>query len=380
VSLIVTSMDQPSALAMEAPLLFRHSKWDAVLVFLAILHGWLLLSCPALPVIALGLWWNSNTVAHYFIHKPFFQQRWLNGLFSLYLSSLLGIPQTLWRDRHLAHHAARRWRFKLDGPLILEWLLVLAIWGALLACAPQFFLTVYLPGYCAGLGLCALHGYYEHALGTVSHYGAAYNLFFFNDGYHVEHHLHPGMHWTRLRAHVEAGAMASRWPAVLRWLELLSLESLERIALRWKVIQRYLIASHEKAFRSLLPREFQPGRVAIVGGGLFPRTALILKRLLPEARLVIIDSSAENIQKAKPVLNGNALDGSVQFIESPYDPVEHAGFDLVVVPLSFRGDREAIYDRPAAPIVLVHDWIWRPKGASVVVSPFLLKRLNLVRA
>src|SRR5262249_15053195 len=155
------------------------SKWDAVLVFLAVLHGGLLVSCPTLPVIALGLWWSSNTVAHYFIHKPFFRQRWLNGLFSLYLSSLLGIPPTLWRERHLAHHAGRLWRFKLDDALILEWLLVLLLWGALLSAAPRFFLGVYLPGYCAGLGLCALHGYYEHAPGTVSHYGAVYNLFFF---------------------------------------------------------------------------------------------------------------------------------------------------------------------------------------------------------
>jgi len=27
----------------------------------------------------------------------------------------------------------------------------------------------------------------------------------------------------------------------------------------------------------------------------------------------------------------------------------------------------------------VHDWLWRPRGRSAVVSPLLLKRLNLVR-
>jgi hypothetical protein len=29
--------------------------------------------------------------------------------------------------------------------------------------------------------------------------------------------------------------------------------------------------------------------------------------------------------------------------------------------------------------VLVHDWIWRPRGTGVIVSAALLKRLNLIR-
>jgi hypothetical protein len=52
---------------------------------------------------------------------------------------------------------------------------------------------------------------------------------------------------------------------------------------------------------------------------------------------------------------------------------------LLVIPLSFVGDRRVIYDLPPAPAVLVHDWIWRSRGESVVVSWLLLKRLNLVR-
>jgi hypothetical protein len=31
-----------------------------------------------------------------------FRWRVLNGLFALYLSAVLGIPQTLWRDRQMA--------------------------------------------------------------------------------------------------------------------------------------------------------------------------------------------------------------------------------------------------------------------------------------
>src|SRR5262249_17779377 len=83
----------------------RHSAWDALVVSLAAAHGALLLAAPSLAVVAVGLWWNSNTIAHNFIHWPFFRGRVLNVLFALYLSALLGVPQSLWRDRHLAHHA-----------------------------------------------------------------------------------------------------------------------------------------------------------------------------------------------------------------------------------------------------------------------------------
>jgi hypothetical protein len=52
--------------------------------------------------------------------------------------------------------------------------------------------------------------------------------------------------------------------------------------------------------------------------------------------------------------------------------------DLVVVPLSFMGDRRAVYEHPPARIVLVHDWLWNSHGGGVRVSWLLLKRLNLV--
>jgi hypothetical protein len=57
----------------------------------------------------------------------------------------------------------------------------------------------------------------------------------------------------------------------------------------------------------------------------------------------------------------------------------HAGFDLVVVPLAYVGDRARLYRDPPAPFLLVHDWLWRPGGTrGTVVSVLLLKRLNLV--
>ena len=59
---------------------------------------------PSIPLIAIGLWWTANTVAHNFIHTPFFRARSLNRVYSIYLSALMGFPQELWRERHLRHH------------------------------------------------------------------------------------------------------------------------------------------------------------------------------------------------------------------------------------------------------------------------------------
>jgi hypothetical protein len=51
---------------------------------------------------------------------------------------------------------------------------------------------------------------------------------------------------------------------------------------------------------------------------------------------------------------------------------------MIVIPLSFIGDRDRVYREPPARVVLVHDWIWKPRGGGVRVSWLLLKRLNLV--
>src|ERR1700726_2296556 len=91
--------------SISLPLTRRVIRWDAVMVSLAIVQAAVLIASPSAPAIALGVWWNSNTISHNFIHRPFFRRRWANLLFSAYLSVLLGIPQTLWPDRHLAHPA-----------------------------------------------------------------------------------------------------------------------------------------------------------------------------------------------------------------------------------------------------------------------------------
>jgi hypothetical protein len=357
----------------------RYSAWDGVLVALAIAQGVLVLAAPCVAVLAIGLWWNANTISHNFIHRPFFRTRWINRLFAFYLSLLLGFPHAVWRGRHLAHHAGVAWRPRLTPQLVTELVFIAGLWATLLATAPRFFVTTYLPSLLIGLTLCSMQGYYEHVGGgTVSHHGGLYNLLFFNDGYHIEHHAHPGMHWRLLPRAVRRRERISRWPPVLRWLDALSLEGLERLVLGSRLLQRYVLRVHERAFRRLLPELGAVTRVGIVGGGLFPRTALVLGKLLPEAELVLIDASTENLAVAHRFLARR-----VQYVHAFFDPrarewaVMGGPFDVLIIPLAFVGNRSAAYDSTAAPRLIVHDWIWRPRGTSAIVSLVLLKRLNL---
>jgi hypothetical protein len=382
----------------------RWATCDAMPVALALAHGFLILRCPSVPLIALGLWWNANTLSHQFIHRPFFRTRLLNTIFSCYLSLLLGVPQSLWRARHLAHHRElegrpRRPDWKLSP---LDLVAVAGLWSGTLSVSPEFLFRLYVPGFLIGLGLCYLQGYYEHSRGTVSHYGRLYNFLFFNDGYHIEHHERPSANWRELPKQRAAQTNESRWPPVLRWLEIINLCSLERAVLRSHWLQRFVVQCHERAFRHLkLPNA---SRIAIVGGGLFPRTALILSRLMPGSTLILIDQDAGNLEIARTFLSRQqSLEGSLdskdpalsadlrsdakfsqaalpnhQFIHDHFVPTEPCDVDLLVVPLAFNGTREEIYRHPPAKAVLVHDWIWRQRGSSVVISFLLLKRLNLV--
>jgi Fatty acid desaturase len=340
------------------------------LIALALLHGLILVVLPVWPVIALGVWWNSNTISHNFIHRPFFRDRWANRLFSAYLSALLGIPQALWRDMHLAHHAGTSWRGKITGQIAAESALVLAVWMALALGSPRFFLAVYLPGYGAGLALCALQGYYEHfRQGAVSHYGTIYNFLCFNDGYHAEHHMYPGAAWRDLPSRKLDRAFTSRWPALLRWMDVFSLEQLERLVLRSTALQSFVLSRHRKAMAALIPAGVE--RVTIVGGGLFPRTALAIRELLPRAQIVVIESNADHIAIARQFIE------NVEFEQRRYGG-EQLDCDLAVIPLSFHGDREGLYQHPPARRVLIHDWIWHRRGKGRPVSLWLLKRINRI--
>src|SRR5258708_21537854 len=204
----------------------RMSFADAMLVSLPLIVGALVVSRPSVLLIAFATWWVANTSAHNFIHRPFFARVAANRAYSLLLTLVMGVAQTIWRDRHLAHHAERRWTLNVTPQLVVETLAVGCVWMILSARTPEFLVTVYAPGLALGLVLCAIQGHYEHAHGVTSHYGRLYNLLCFNDGYHVEHHAYPGLHWRTLPSRV-AGNGPSRWPPLLPCLEAPCLPALE---------------------------------------------------------------------------------------------------------------------------------------------------------
>lgn len=427
------SRDEPAVTATVAPRirapaswLFRDSPRDAWLVAVSLAQAAILATLLALTVmrpgiatgaafsvvVGVGLWWNANTVAHIHLHRPCFASRGLNRAFSAWLSLLLGVPQVLWRHRHLWHHAGEpmpRAPLRPSLQLALELALVLGSWLTLLALSPWLFLTVYVPGYALGMALCQVQGHFEHrhagghAQEGISHYSRFYNWLWFNDGYHVEHHRSPGTHWTLLPAVRPAvtGAPQSSLPPVLRgllwrlgplwnravaqglWNRAVAqgLVGLERVALASTPLQRFMVRSHVRAFHRVLSQaDLKPAHVVVIGGGLFPRTLMVLREVLPLARVTVIEADAGHVAEARRWLAANDHDATaIEFVTAWFDPAVHTGADLVILPLALVGCVDSLRHGTGCAVV-VHAWLWQGGGdATAVVSLALAKRVNLYR-
>jgi hypothetical protein len=142
------------------------------------------------------------------------------------------------------------------------------------------------------------------------------------------------------------------------------------------MLQRFVLHTHGRVFRDFLPALHSVERIAIVGGALFPRSYLILSALMPGVRITIIDQDIASIARTRELVDTS----HVEIVHARYVEGDGDRYDLLVFPLSFDGDRAALYARPPARIIIVHDWIWRARGESRIVSFALLKRMNLVRA
>jgi hypothetical protein len=368
----------------------------AALAF-AVTTGGAAAALAAAVLLAVGICWGSNTVSHIHLHGPLFRPTGANAAFSLYLSALLGVPQRWWTIRHLRHHGLAAPALNRVG--LLEIVAVLAAPLVLVAVAGVAALAIWLGGLLFGFALCALQGHQEHARSDlgIDHRSALYNRLWFNDGFHAAHHRAPGAHWSLLPRICEGDQRASdadsAWPPLLRWMEGVRpslntlqgtlLDLLEELTLPSLLLRRLLVSRHARAFSAVLAglRPELIREVTIVGGGLFPRTALVLMRLLPGARLTIVDSSLRHLLCAERLLRPSGSAAEIRFVQQVFDPGSPLPCDLLVVPLGFRGDRTALYHRPAAPLVIVHDWIWRRRGArGAPVALWLAKRLNLVSA
>jgi fatty acid desaturase len=255
--------------------IFKTSAWDAVPALLAVIQlalamvlfaAWPALSWPArigwTLAYAFSVGWNLNSIAHNFIHNPFFKADALNRLMSLVISLALLSPQTMYRFVHLKHHAGNGdlpnergvtldplsiYQHGADGkaePMLsyvfleffrgdapfeiarrigekrpkeaaqarFEFWAVIALYGALLAIGVFTNRWAFVPAMVVAsyLGQCVsnLNGYYEHLGGNpdkpiawgVSTYGRLYNWVFLYNGYHAEHHYRPKVHWTKMVA------------------------------------------------------------------------------------------------------------------------------------------------------------------------------------
>lgn len=231
-------------------------------VHFALLLAWLLAAdrLPWWAVIPCGLAyayalsWSVNGLAHNFIHTRYFRGATLNRCFSTMLSLLAGSSQQLYAFAHARHHLGNMdrpgpdgttrdpisiYRHGRDGQAESAWgyalkamlrdrplaacralaihspgegrqaafeLAAIASFYGLAALYNWQAVALLLPFYYIGRCLSALNGYYEHYRADpdtpiawgVSSYHRLYNLLWFNNGYHAEHHFRPRLHWTQL--------------------------------------------------------------------------------------------------------------------------------------------------------------------------------------
>jgi fatty acid desaturase len=201
--------------------------------------------------------WNVQSISHNFIHNAFFTSDWLNRLFSAVETLAIGVPQTIYFHYHLNHHYGDNdapgpdgttkdwgstyrhgknnqpeafWKFCLIGFFrfeigpalrmiyrngrrhillcLVETLALGVFWLAMLWFDWRFSVFFYLPSYYLGWVLTYAHTYVLHHgaqpgnyyANSVSSYFLPYNVVFFNNGYHQEHHWDPKAHWTQMKA------------------------------------------------------------------------------------------------------------------------------------------------------------------------------------
>jgi fatty acid desaturase len=218
-----------------------------------VLPWWALV--PTFLAVALAYCWNLQCISHNFIHNPYFTSPTLNRLFGVLESLCIGMPHMLYHHYHLNHHAGDNdakgpdgttrdwsstyrygkgdqpeafWRYCLFsfwrvevGPVlrvvlrhgrahvtqtVIETIALAAFWALMLAVNWRYFAYFYLPSFYLGWVISYAEGYLEHHGGqpgnpfanSVSSYNRLYNLLWFNNGYHQEHHWDPKTHWARM--------------------------------------------------------------------------------------------------------------------------------------------------------------------------------------
>jgi hypothetical protein len=163
-------------------------------------------------------------------------------------------------------------------------------------------------------------------------------------------------------------------------VRLVNLNRLEEAVVQSVFLQQWVVRAHARALAKVTAGLPAPNRIAIIGGGLFPRTALVAHTLWPGAHVSIIDANAAHLETCRRWLRG---DETLICARVSGDALPKA--DLVIVPLAFDQDKRLLYHSPKSGNVIVHDWLWKARGhssvkQSAIASILLLKRVNLMSA
>lgn len=212
-----------------------------------------------LPFHAIFLIILMNTSLHHHMHTPIFVSAKLNRAYEIFTSAVLGIPFNGWKFFHTIHHKHNN-DFKVNGktkdPLsFYRWghhgarenfwsYCINGLWRDLNGttvndpcnnCSTKvdiktkhllkteqvafyvFLMSIFIFNFAYGLVYVLVYllslvlnnanSYGEHfgpveqsnfRANSVGSYGKLYNLLCFNSGYHQEHHVRPGAHWSDL--------------------------------------------------------------------------------------------------------------------------------------------------------------------------------------
>lgn len=211
----------------------------------------------AFSAVAVSYCWNLQCLSHNFVHNAFFSADWLNRVFSVLETLSIGLPQVCYHHYHLNHHkgdndrkgpdgTTRDWSsifrhspddraesflkyvflgfFRVEmGPLFrtiwkhgwkevaqtaVEIVTLGAFWLFMAWYDWRYLAFFYVPAYYLGWCMSYAEGYFEHYgaepgnpyANSVSSYNRPYNVLWFNNGYHQEHHWDPKAHWTQMPA------------------------------------------------------------------------------------------------------------------------------------------------------------------------------------
>jgi hypothetical protein len=188
-----------------------------------------------------------------------------------------------------------------------------------------------------------------------------------------------------------------------------ALNILEYMTLNLPIIRNWVLVVHHNAFKRLLKgKRFE--RILVVGGGIYPRTAIVLKRMCPYAQVTIQDMSRESLKVAEAYLKRTRNELNISFLHREYAPTDASTiystvysteystvygtmynsnttyatttstvcpYDLVVYPLALQCS--TLIKSPSSCLNVRHCWIWENTDTkrSTIVSYLLLKKLVL---